>query len=303
MAIAVAAAVLAVIAAAFYFMTLYAFRLTVRGKKYTEEQLLDILESRGVYTREKYRLLEKEEVEITSHDNLRLRGVYLKAAGESGRTIISVHGYTSSWLWMLQFADIFLERGWNVLLVDQRSHGKSEGRYATYGYYEKYDLDRWVNWVIERNGPCQVIGIHGQSMGGSTVLEYAAINRHVKFIIAECPYSDMKELLKHQIRRKHHLPVYPLILFIDMMLAGRAGFRMRDVSPIRAVRESSIPIMFIHGKEDDFVPARMSEEMYRVKKGPRKLLLVDDAKHTDALASNRELYIKEVMSFIEDAIK
>ena len=160
----------------------------------------------------------------------------------------------------------------------------------------------WIKWLVERNGPNVTIGIHGVSMGGGTVLEYAAINRYAKFIIADCPYSDMYELIKYQIRNRNHLPAYPLIYVIDAMLARFAGFRMRDVSPINAVKESETPVMFIHGRDDDFVPAYMSERMYETKKGRKKLLMIDGAEHGEAYEKDAQKYKEEMMSFVEEAL-
>ena len=114
--------------------------------------------------------------------------------------MLLAHGYTGSRAVSTQFIDLFTEEGYNVLLIDQRRHGRSEGRYTTYGYYEKHDVQAWVRWLIRQYGQDVAIGLHGQSLGGGTVLEYLSIAEpQVKLVIADCPYSDLTDLMRHQL--------------------------------------------------------------------------------------------------------
>lgn len=285
-----------------FLLMLYGFNRATRSKNFPENLYVEPLKENGI---DVYSILEshkREDVDITSSDNLKLRGIYIQGDKALNRTMIIVHGYMVSSIWSLQFAELFLNEGWSVLLVDQRRHGRSQGKYSTYGYMEKHDLDRWVDWVIDKNGPDCTIGLHGQSMGGATVLEYAAINKHAKFIIADCPYSDMEKLIIHQMKFRH-LPVYPIIYFFDYLLAVKTGFRMKEVSPIKVVEKCSIPMMFIHGQLDNFVPAYMSREMYDAKKDNKKLLIVDGAVHGTSYIVNKELYKKEMMDFVHQALE
>lgn len=283
-------------------LALFGFKQITGAKKYTDEECIKFLVKYNFDAKSFLEKCKSEAIEITSSDNLKLKGMYIEGDKSLNRTMVIVHGYTVSSAWSLQFAGAFLNRGWSVLLVDQRRHGRSEGKYSTYGYMEKYDLDSWVDWIITRNGQDSIIGLHGQSMGGGTVLEYASINKHAKFIIADCPYSDMKKLMVHQIRC-YHMPAYPLLYVIDWLLSLRAGFRMKDVSPINTIKDSSIPVMFIHGSEDNFVPTYMSEEMYNAKTDNKRLLIVDGAVHGNARLKDRENYEKEMMEFIDEVLE
>lgn len=273
-----------------------------RAKRHDDEACLKAQQELGLLDKEDYRRLQKQQVEIKSSDGLRLHAVLLEGDTSQNRVMILVHGYTASSAWMLHLSIPFIRRGWTVLLVDQRSHGQSEGTYATYGRYEKDDLDHWVRWVIDRYGNSVTVGMLGQSMGGSTVLEYAAINEHVKFIIADCPYSDVRELMRHLMSRPINWPMRPLWLLVDRKLQRRAGFRMQDVSPINAIRNCSIPVMFVHGSEDNFVPTWMSKAMFAAKQGIKKLLIVEGAAHGRAYPTDKDLYEREMFSFIEEAL-
>lgn len=263
-----------------------------------DTSLFSILENAGLYSKERYDALQKKEVVITSFDGLKLCGDAVERYPGNKHWMIIVHGYTGSRAFSTQFMDMFIEEGYNVLLIDQRRHGRSEGRYTTYGYYEKYDVQAWVHWIIKEYGSDVSIGLHGQSLGGGTVLEYLAIaDPQVKLVIADCPYSDLTDLLRHQLTTLNKIPSVPFLAWVASRIRRKAGFRVEQVSPIRAVRESHLPVLFIHGAEDNYVPTRMSVEMYEQKPGPKKLLVVDGAIHANAYHVDPARYRTEVRSF------
>jgi uncharacterized protein len=284
-------------------VSIHAFKEMTLDKRSTLEESFNSLEKNELYTKEEFKKLLREEVEIKSKEGLSLKGTFIEKIKDSKKVLIIVHGYTSNYIWSLQFINMFFSEGFNVLLVDQRGHGRSEGKYATYGYYEKYDLDHWVNWVRQRVGKDAVIGLHGQSMGGGTVLQYAAINKYVKFIIADCPYSDVTQLMKHQFNEIKHVPFLPFKYFLDMRLKVFAKFSMKDATPINSMKDKEIPIFFIHGSEDNFVPTYMSKDMYEVKKGYKKLLIVEGAVHANAYGTDKELYEREVHNFLGEVLR
>jgi uncharacterized protein len=282
--------------------SIIAFKYITFDKRRSLEECFSIVEKDGIYSKRRFDELNKEEVEVESRDGLILRGLFFERFKDSKKVIIIVHGYNLAFPKSLCFIDMFFKENFNVLLIDQRGHGRSEGLYATYGYHEKFDLDCWVNWVRTRIGENAVIGLHGQSMGGATALEYASINKYVKFIIADCPYSDTWELMKHQFRKLNHIPVFPFAFAAAHRIKKKTGFTFKDVSPIRSIRDNDIPVMFVHGAEDNFVPTYMSEQMFNVKQGYKKLLIVNGAEHANAYSVDRELYEREVSSFLEEIL-
>lgn len=285
-----------------YSATNYALRQVTQAKRRSGERCLHEQQQAGLLPACRLRRLARRQVEIESSDGLKLRGWLLPSHLPSRQVMVMVHGYTVSANWMLHLALPFLDQGWTVLLVDQRAHGASQGRHATYGFMEKLDLQRWVNWVLAQFGEV-AIGLLGQSMGGATVLEYAAINQRASFIIADCAYSDMGELIKYQLTRRHLVPAHPLYRLVDLRLQQVAGFRMRDVSPIRALAaRPELPVMFIHGGRDDFVPTWMSQALYQAKADPKQLLIVPGAGHARSFFVDRELYLREVFAFVKQAL-
>lgn len=281
----------------------FAVRQITQMRLQTNESIYEYLERTGVFTRDQFERLPKRQVQVRSRDGLKLNGYVLELFPGRQRWMIIVHGYTVSLLASTQYIDVFRKAGFNILLVDQRRHGGSEGDYTTYGYQEKYDVQAWVNWILEHYGEKSVIGLHGQSLGGGTVLEYLTIaHPNVRFVIADCPYSDLTELIRHQISKLNKLPAKPLLPLVDKLLHRKAGFRLHQVSPIKAVENSTLPVLFIHGTEDNYVPTYMSREMYQVKPEPKELLLVEGAVHANAYGINPKRYTEVVHAFIEKAL-
>lgn len=295
--------ILLVVMLAASLLTRFGFRQITQMKLQTYENIFNYLEKTGIYSRERFEMLEKKEVKVTSKDGLSLSGYVLDTCPDSKQWVIIVHGYTVSLHVSAQYVDLFQREGFNILLIDQRRHGNSEGKYTTYGYFEKYDVEAWVNWLLDNYGSDITIGLHGQSFGGGTVLEYLAIaHPNVKFVIADCPYSDLTELMRYQLSVLNKIPAFPLLSLIDRQLERKAGFRLKQVSPLKAVEQSTLPVMFVHGTEDRYVPTHMSKDLYEHKPEPKKLLLVDGAEHADAYSVDPKRYSEEVHSFIREAL-
>ncbi|MNK27877.1 2-succinyl-6-hydroxy-2,4-cyclohexadiene-1-carboxylate synthase [compost metagenome] len=285
-------------------VTRFGFRQITQMRLQTSEGLFNFMEQTGVFTREKFEALVKREVSVTSRDGLLLNAHVLESHPGSKRWAIIVHGFTASFEVSAQFAGMFEDKGFNILLVDQRRHGRSQGSYTTYGYQEKYDVEVWVNWVHDHYGEDVLIGLHGQSMGGGTVLEYLSIaHPSVKFVIADCPYSDLTELIRYQMTVLNKVPAFPFMSLIDNRLERKAGFRLNQVSPIRAVRQSLLPVLFIHGSADTYVPTQMSRDMYEAKPGFKELLIIDGGIHANAYGADPAGYTKKVHSFIDEVLE
>lgn len=269
-------------------------------KRATYKACFDLLEQFKVFSKKEFDELDKEEIHISSYDHLQLYGTYIEKYPRSNRVAILIHGYTAALPWSSQFASMFMKQGFNILLIDQRSHGQSQGKYTTFGYKEKYDIQAWVDWIVNRKGEDCIIALHGQSLGGGTVLEYAAIHRpQVRFIVADCPYSDLTELIRYQVSKLNFLPPWPFMSLINRRLQRKADFRMEDVSPITVMKSCKLPVLFVHGGADIFVPTRMSIDMFEVKPEPKELLIIDKATHGVAHCRDRQRYEETLSAFSE----
>lgn len=239
-----------------------------------------------------------EDVEIKSFDNLTLRGKFYEY--KKGAPIeIMFHGYRGNSLRDLAggvqrcFA---LKR--SALIVDQRGHGNSDGFIISFGAKEKYDVQSWANYAYKRFGDEVKLLITGISMGASSVLLASELELppSVKGVIADCGYSSAKKIIK-TIIKKIHLPAF--IVYPSIWLGGKiyGKFDLEDANVTKALKNAKIPIKFVHGKSDDFVPSYMSEENYNACTSEKSILLIDGAGHGLSYLVDPEKYLKEVKFF------
>ena len=246
-----------------------------------------------------YVTVKKEEHWIDSPYGYKLHAVYLPSDG-SKKTVIICHGITYSLFGSMKYARIFLDLGFNVMTYDHRNHGKSGGKDTTFGHYEKYDLKAVKEWVLKRTGEGTIVGLHGESMGAAIALQYLAMDENISFCIADCGFSDLKELFKIRVNNDFHLPAFPFMDIAALITRIRTGMSFADISPVKTVGTVKTPVMFVHGSEDWYVPAFMSRKMYEAKKtGSRKLLVVPGAAHASSIATDPAGYTDEVRSFLE----
>lgn len=240
------------------------------------------------------------DVEIKSFDGLTLRGKYYEY--EKGAPVeIVIHGYRSEGVRDMSAA---IERCFSIkhslLLIDQRGCGSSDGSLITFGIFERYDCLRWIDFLIEYLGSDVEIILCGVSMGAATVLMASGhdLPRNVKYALADCGYSDNPSIIKRVVR-KMRLPVsifYPIIKASAKLFGG---FELESCSPIEAVKNAKIPIIFIHGTGDNFVPCEMSHRVYEACASPLKNLVeIEGAGHGVAYPADKEKYVKALESFI-----
>lgn len=200
-----------------------------------------------------------EFVTITTFDGLTLSGRYYHIK-DGAPLDIGFHGYRSSPLTDFSGgSELSFSLEHNVLLVDQRAHGKSEGSTISFGIRERQDLLCWVDYAIERFGPDVKIILYGISMGGATVLMASEFPFpvNVKGIIADCPYASAMDIILH-VGRKMPIPQWLIKPFVILGAKIFGGFDVNEVDAVRAVKNARIPILIIHGEADGFVPCEMS---------------------------------------------
>lgn len=238
---------------------------------------------------------------MKSYDNLNLKAINLQCETSTNKTVILVHGYASYGSSMASFAKFYLEElNYNVLMPDCRGHGESEGNYIGFGWHDRKDLLSWINFIIEKNGPNSQIVLHGVSMGGGTVLMTSGetLPSNVKCIISDCSYNSVEGILSYHLKRMFKLPKFPLLPFTSLISKLRAGYFFSEASAVNQVKKSKIPILFIHGSADKFVPTDMIHELYNEASCEKQLLIIDDATHATAFWKDMNLYKKSVIDFL-----
>ena len=243
--------------------------------------------------------LSFEWVETVSFDGLKLKARYFD--NNSDKTIFLFHGYRASALRDFSCAvKMYRSLGFNILMCDQRSHGRSEGKLITFGVKESRDVLEWIDFVSAKYNPQKIV-ISGISMGATTVMLACGYNlpKTVKAVIADCgftsPVDIIKKVAKEFLKIKADF-VIPL-LNLECKLFGK--FSLYDVNTVEALKKSDIPVLFIHGKKDALVPFEMSELSYESAPRGSKLLLVEDAGHGLSFMKDKEGVIKEITEFFE----
>lgn len=239
-----------------------------------------------------------QELEITSFDGLKLRGRFYEYAPGAAIELM-FHGYRGdSERDMPGGVQRGFKLGRSVLLVDQRCAGNSQGRTITFGIKEHLDCLQWVDFMIEHFGSDVKIILTGISMGAATVLMAAGkpLPPNVVGVLADCPYSTPKEIIQIVIKQMG-LPVKLAYPFVKLAAKIYGGFDLESYSPMEAVKKASVPVIFIHGEDDAFVPCRMSEAMYEACTAPKKLVKIPGAGHGLACLVDPEGYYQALQEF------
>ncbi|MBQ7796846.1 MAG: alpha/beta hydrolase [Lachnospiraceae bacterium] len=244
-----------------------------------------------------------ETVSITSDDGLKLTGRYYHLK-DNAPLEIQCHGYKGNAIrdfcgnWK-----IANEAGRNILLIDERCHGSSEGHTITFGILERTDVLNWIKYANDRFGNVPII-LSGVSMGAATVLMTAGMGvpGNVKGIIADCPYDAPSNIIKKVLGTDMGMPVklvYPLIR-LGGMLYGK--FNLDAASPVEAVKDAQVPILLIHGDEDRFVPYEMSCNIYAAAPEKIEFHTIHGAGHALNYVTAPEEYTRIVHAFTEKVL-
>ena len=239
-------------------------------------------------------------ISIESNDGLQLNGLWIPAEHPKG-TILLVHGYRSNFL--VDFGpalSYYHEMGLNMLIPEQRAHGSSEGSMITFGVKESMDMCSWLVYHNRAFGDYPVI-LSGLSMGASTVIYMLQrdLSQNVKGVIADCGFTSPAAILSAVFRRVTHLPAQPVLIITDLLSRIFAGVSIWELDAREVLRNSKLPILMIHGTDDDFVPCKMTEQAFAACASPKQLLLVSGAQHGESFLVKPDAYIETVKTFIE----
>lgn len=256
------------------------------------------------------------EAELASPTGYALQVHALQGGAAEGdretRVALFHHGIGSGWLTMIKYMELFRAEGWTVVAFDSRGHGRSGGGRPSYGYFEKADLKAVADWsfaTFGRGGRERFVAF-GESMGAATVLQYAPLDPRLDAVIADCPYSSAIGELDFRLKAAMVPRLFRtmIISLADAFCRRFEGFSLRDADPSRAILETGIPVMFIHGLEDRYVPWRMSVVMAetrrrRLPEAVTEMLLVPGARHAGSLDADREKYADAVRAFLDESLK
>jgi len=257
-----------------------------------------------------------DKLEIKSREGLTLRGKYIhnseanRAEGEATKVVILSHGYGGTGCKdLLIFTDFYRKQGFDICVIDQRAHGKSEGETITFGAKEQGDMIRWVRTTIDIAGDnCEIL-LHGWSMGAAICYLAAAegLPPQVKGIIYDCGYSVAESQIFHVAKRITHLPkalLWYMIQAMKPLFKLFYNFDLRDSSPLFVSKNMKLPIFFVHGVDDEVVPLWMGRKLYEAtnRTSYRNMLVVSGANHTYSYIHDKKGYEAGIIKLIENCM-
>lgn len=245
----------------------YAYRIAFYAPKQNRDQVVKPKDPQyDPYRPEMRRLYQQlssrpcEVVSILSRDGLKLSGRYYHVK-DGAPLDIGFHGYRSHPLTDFSGGtEMSFRMEHNVLLIDQRAHGRSEGNTITFGIRERQDLLDWVNYAIGRFGSDVKILLYGVSMGGATVLMASDLDLpgNVRGIVADCPFTRPMDVILY-VGQSSPFPNRLIKPFVLLAARIYGGFDLLETDAVRAVKNTKVPILIIHGEDDRYVPCEMSE--------------------------------------------
>ena len=255
----------------------------------------------GLYEQEKARweAAKKEPLAVTSYDGLTLRGLFFPCKNARGVAVLS-HGYHCSArhdYWYMFGA--YLDRGFSVLLFDQRGCGKSEGDWITMGVKESRDLQQWCRVAAEK-APGLPLLVHGMSMGGATVLmALDDLPAETRALVIDCAYCTPHETVGYVFSR------YPRAL-ISLLLPGAelwsrlcAGFSLWEKDTEVCLKTNTRPVLFLHGDPDGLVPTECTRRNVQACTAPHEVLYIPGAGHTECFLKGRTEALAALDGFLE----
>ena len=249
-----------------------------------------------------------EDVYISSFDGLKLHA-RLVINPEAKGTVCMFHGYrTHAEIDFSAAAHIYYEAGLNMLLIDQRASGESEGDYIGFGVLESRDAHDWAWYVCDRFGPQHNIILGGLSMGASTVLMAAGLHlpENVKGMVADSAFSSPKDIILNTIQNQYHLKGFLGKLItagIDFWTRRKAGYALDAQTVFDTMPENTIPILFAHGEADSRVQVAMTQKAAALCRTEKEVLISPGAEHGTGFIVDFERYSKTLDQFLRKANK
>ena len=238
---------------------------------------------------------------IESYDKLQLHSYVVTQ--NSNKWAIVVHGYGGSGKLMSDKSKYFYDMGYNVLIPDLRGHGKSEGDYIGMGWKDRLDIISWINFIIKENPNAEIV-LHGTSMGAATVLMTSGENlpSNVKAIVADCAYTSAWDEFSYQLETYLKVPSYYILNVTNMVTKLKAGYSLKEASALECVKKATVPILFIHGDKDKFVPYSMMDKLYDATSSPKEKLTIDGGEHANSDLVSPFLYWLTLEDFLNQYV-
>lgn len=283
-------AVLALTALAGFFTA----RFTLGNRRQTLEEARAWQE--GHYDLSWYDPLPKADYTVESFDGYSLHVQLLKNPADAGKYVLISHGYTDNRCGALKYAKLYLDLGFHMIVYDLRGHGLNEPALCTWSARERKDLKALIEDSRRRYPDIKLFGLHGESLGAATTVAVLNENLPVDFAVADCGFADISGVLKNGAKSLH-VPAF-LVDLASPWAKLLCGYSYSEMRPIDSLKNSRVPILFIHGAEDSLIPPSHSERMFEAAQCAEPVYLVPGAGHAMSVLTDPEGYCDRVTTFI-----
>ena len=243
---------------------------------------------------------------VYSPDNIRLHAYYVAAPTPTAKTAVIVHGYTDNAIRMMMIGYLYTRNlGYNILLPDLRYSGLSEGEAFQMGWLDRKDVMQWMEVANQIYGDSTRMVVHGISMGAATTMMVSgeAQPDYVKCFVEDCGYTSVWDQFGKELKEQFGLPEFPLMYTANWLCDWTYGWSFSEASALEQVKKCSLPMLFIHGEKDDYVPTWMVYDLYATKPEPKEIWTVPNADHATSYKLNKETYTEKVKQFTDKYIR
>jgi len=247
-----------------------------------------------------------EDVTILSFDGTRLYGWWMRA-GRRAPTVVILHGVKKNRTDVLRAALVLRRAGFNVLIFDGRGHGDSEGRYVTYGFYERRDVESAIDWLVkEKKINRGRVGLAGESMGAAIALQVAAHNPWIRAVWADSPFASLRRITEEFAKRATRLPgavLNPVLWTAIQMANYRGKFDVHSVDPLALAARIKCPVQLVHGTADQLIDTAHSESIHSALAGEKQIWFVEGARHARSIRYVKREYSERLTRFFTETLE
>ncbi len=239
---------------------------------------------------------------IVAPDGLKMHAMYAAASEPTTRTAVLVHGYTDQAVEMLHIGYLYHhDLGYNILMPDLRHAGQTGGPAVQMGWKDRLDVEQWISVAPELFGENLEIVVHGISMGAATTMMLSGdeLPSTVKCFVEDCGYTSAWDQFSKELKGQFGLPAFPLLHVASWICDLKYGWTFKEASALEQLKKCKLPMLFIHGDSDDFVPTWMVHELYAVKSEPKQLWVSEGVAHARSYDTYPEEYTARVKAFTE----
>jgi len=246
---------------------------------------------------------KREDFDVRAEDGAMLRGWKVSVAKPNGTWVLVFHGVADNRYGMTEHARLLLQAGYNVVMMDQRAHGASDGALASYGWLERKDVSAVIDALLQAEHPAHVFAL-GNSMGAGIALQSAGEDPRIEAVVAEAPFADLQEAA-YDYAGLQRWPTLGKTLFAPgawtVVYHGEklAGFPANEVSSVKAVQRRAFPVLLICDGADVVLPCRHSEKILNAATGSKELWPVPGALHTGGLGTAPADFRRRVIAFFD----